>query len=145
MLITEIDQDLKQAIKAKDEITVSALRNLKAEIQNVKISKQHDLSIDETLEVIRKKVKQHKDSIESFRAGNRNDLVSTEEQQMAVLQKYLPAQMSQDQVRELVKKTITELAATQKDFGKVMKEVLIKAAGQTDGSIVSKIVKEILK
>jgi uncharacterized protein YqeY len=141
----DIDSDLKQAQVEKNEITVSALRNLKAEIKNVAIEKQRELSEAEVLEVVRKKVKQHKDSIEGFTKGGRSDLVEREQKQMEVLQKYLPAQMEEPEVRDLVKKTIGELNAKAADFGKVMKEVLTRSNGRTDGSIVSKLVKEELK
>lgn len=144
-MITEtIDQDFKNALREKDEITVSALRNLKAEIKNIEIAKQKQLSEDEVLAAVAKKVKQHKDSIESFLAGNRADLIAHEEKQMAVLLKYLPKQMGEPEVRELVKQAIAELSAggAKPDFGKLMKEVMARAKGQTDGSVASKIVKE---
>jgi uncharacterized protein len=142
MLIEQIDQDFKQAMRDKNEIVVSSLRNLKSEIKNLEIAKQKTSSQEDVLTVLRKKVKQHKDSIESFKSGGREDLVAHEQQQMEVLQKYLPQQMEESKVRELVKAVIVDTAAKQSDFGKVMKEVLAKAQGQTDGTVVSKIVKE---
>ncbi len=142
MTIASIDSDLKDAQKAKDETKLGALRILKSEIKNAEIEKRSELTEDEVLKVIAKKVKQHKDSIESFKSGGRQDLVEHEEKQMAVLMHYLPAQMSEDNVRALVKEVITAMDAKQADFGKVMKEVLAKAKGQTDGSVVSKIAKE---
>ena len=141
----QLNEDFKAAMRAKDEVTVGALRILKAEIKNAEIEKKGELSPEELLKVVAKKVKQHKDSIESFKAGGRADLVEHEEKQMAVLQKYLPAQMGEDEVRALVKAVIAETSATQKDFGKVMKEVLSRAKGQTDGSVVSRLAKEELK
>lgn len=145
MLLTQINDGLKQAMRDKDEIVLSALRNLKAEITNSELEKKTELSEEEILKVVAKKVKQHKDSIESFKSGGRNDLVEHEQQQMAVLAKFLPAQLSEDEVRAVVKDVISELQAKPSDFGKVMKEVLAKAQGQTDGTVVSKIVKEELK
>ena len=137
-----IDSDLKQAQIEKNEITVSSLRNLKAEIKNVAIAKQQELSESEVLDVVRKKVKQHRDSIEGFLKGGRADLVQREQQQMQVLLKYLPAQMSEDEVRKLVKQVVADQNAKAQDFGKVMKEVLTKASGRTEGGTVSKIVKQ---
>lgn len=145
MLSEQIDQDLKIALKEKSEIAVSALRNLKAALKNAEIEKGGALSDDEVLKVMAKKVKQHKDSIDSFVAGNRTDLAEHETGQMHLLEKYLPKQMSEDEVKALTLSVITEMKATAADFGKVMKEVLSKAAGRTDGSVVSKIVKENLK
>lgn len=145
MILEQIDQDLTAALKAKDEIVSSALRNLKAEIKNTEIEKRKPLSDEEVLEVVRKKVKQHRDSIESFKAGNRQDLVEHEQAQMEVLAKFLPSQMDENQTRILVKEAVRKLSATQKDFGKVMKEVLAAAKGSADGATVSKILKEELK
>jgi uncharacterized protein len=142
MLFEQIDTDLKQALRDKNELVVSSLRNLKSEVKNAEIEKHEPLNDEEVLAVLRKKVKQHKDSIEGFRSGNREDLVVHEQGQMEVLQKYLPAQMDESKVRELVKTVIGELSAKQSDFGKVMKEVLARAKGQTEGNVVSKIVKE---
>lgn len=145
MIIKKIEKDLIEAQKRKDEVTVSALRNLKSELKNTEISKGHELSEQEVLAVISKKVKQHKDSIESFTAGGRNDLVEFEQKQMTVLQTYLPQQMSEDEVRILVKQVVADLTASVSDFGKVMKEVIVRSKGQSDGSVISKIVKEELK
>lgn len=145
MLIDSIEVDFKQAMKAKDEVVLSSLRNLKSGMKNVQIEKGKDLTEEDVITLLRRKIKQHKDSIASFQTGGRQDLVEHEQLQLKVLEKYLPAQMSEDQVRELVKSVIGQTSAKLADFGKVMKEVLAKAAGQTDGSVVSKLVKEELK
>lgn len=143
MLIETLDQDFKNALREKNELVVSALRNLKAEIKNIEIAKQKELSDDEVLSAVSRKVKQHKDSIDSFRSGGRQDLADHEERQMAVLVKYLPKQLDESEVRDLVKTVIADLSASApSDFGKVMKEAMVRAKGQTDGSVVSKIVKE---
>lgn len=145
MLLEQLDRDLKNALKEKNELVLSSLRNLKAALMNVELEKKHALSDDEVLSVIAKKVKQHKDSIESFTAGARTDLADHEKAQMEVLRKYLPAALSEVEVEKIVKQTIADLNATAKDFGKVMKEVVGKVKGQADGSIISKFVKENLK
>jgi uncharacterized protein YqeY len=144
-LLTQIEEDFKKAFKAKEETVKSALSNLKAALKNAEIEKKYTLSEPEIASVIGKKVKQHKDSITEFEKGGRPDLVENETKQMQVLQTYLPKQMDESQVRNLVTDTIHEMNATAADFGKVMKAVLAKAAGQTDGTVVSKIVKEELK
>ncbi len=145
MIIEQIDTDLKVALKEKNETASSALRNLKAAVKNVEIEKQTPLTDDEVLKVIAKKVKQHKDSIESFQTGNRADLVANETAQMKILEKYLPQQMSEAEVGKIVQETISSLNATVADFGKVMKAVVARVAGQADGSVISKLVKEHLK
>lgn len=142
MTLNQLNEDFKNAMREKNEVTVGALRILKSEIKNAEIEKGSELTEEEISKVIAKKVKQHKDSIESFKTGGRSDLVEHEEKQMAVLTAYLPKQMGEDEVRALVKAVVAETSATQADFGKVMKEVLARAKGQTDGSVVSKIAKE---
>jgi uncharacterized protein YqeY len=171
MLLQQIDQDLKIAQKERNDLTVSALRNLKAALKNAQIAaqtlsgrasptpastrvergeeggreKQQPLSEDEVLGVIARQVKQHQDSIESFKSGNRPDLVQHEQAQMAVLEKFLPKQMDEEHIHSLILAVIADLSAKPSDFGKVMKEVLSRARGQTNGTIVSKIVQEELK
>ena len=145
MLLESIESDFKTAFKAKDEVGKSALSNLKAAVKNAEVDKGSALTDDEVLLVITKKVKQHKDSITSFEAGNRADLANNEKAQMAVLQKYLPAQLTEDDIRKIVLQVINQTNATAKDFGTVMKAVTAKTKSAADGSLVSKIVKENLK
>ena len=142
MFLDQIDLDLKSAMKEKNEVTLSALRNLKAALKNAEIEKKEVLTDEEALKVVQKKVKQHKDSIDGFKAGGRQDLVATEQSQMQVLEKYLPKAMEESEVRAHVKAAISETSATVNDFGKVMKAVMVKVAGRADGSVISKIVKE---
>lgn len=144
MLQAQLEEDFKTAFKSKNEVAVAALRNAKAAIQNAQLTKP-SLTDEEVLAVLAKKVKQHKDSIMEFERANRQDLADVEKAQMAVLEKYLPKQMADAEVRNLVQTVIAELAAKPSDFGKVMKEALSRARGQTDGTVVSKIVKEELK
>jgi uncharacterized protein YqeY len=145
MLIEQIDNDYKTAFKAHDDIAKSSLSNVRASIKNAELEKRSPLTDAEVMAVVAKKVKQHKDSISEFEKGQRPDLVATEQAQMKILEGYLPKQMAQDDVRKLVLEAISSLQAKPSDFGRVMKEVLAKAEGQTDGSVVSRIVKEELK
>lgn len=142
MLIDQIDQDLKSAMKEKNETALSALRNLKAALKNYEIEKHTDLTDADVLQVLGKKVKQHKDSIESFKAGNREDLVAVEIAQMQILEKYLPAQMDEAELTDIIKKVIVNLNAGASDFGKVMKEVVAKVKGRAGGTVISKLVKQ---
>jgi hypothetical protein len=145
MLLEQIDADMVSALKTKNEIVLSSLRNLKAAFQNVEIEKRRALSDEDAISAIAKKVKQHKDSIASFLAGNRQDLVAIETAQMQVLEKYLPQQMSETEVAKIVSDAIAKLQATPADFGKVMKEVVSQVKGQADGSVISRLVREQLK
>jgi uncharacterized protein YqeY len=145
MILEKLENDYKTAFKAKDEIAKSSLGNVRAAIKNAELEKRSELTDAEVLAVVSKKVKQHKDSISEFEKGGRQDLVDKEQAQMKILEGYLPKQMDEADVRKIVAETIQSLNATPADFGKVMKEVLARAAGQTDGSVVSRIVKEELK
>ena len=144
-LIQTIDEDLKTALKTKDEVVLMELRNLKSALKNAEIESGQALTDVEALKVMSKKLKQHKDSVESFKSGARPDLVATEEAQMRVLEKYLPKQMAESEVAKIVSEIIGSMNATSADFGKVMKEVVAKVAGQADGTVISKLVKEHLK
>jgi uncharacterized protein len=137
----QIDRDFKQALKEKNDIVLSSLRNLKAEIKNVEIAKRKELSEEEIAGVVVKKAKQHKDSIESFSKGGRSDLVAYEESQLKALQKYMPEQLGEEEIRLAVKEIVSEMGEDA-DFGKVMGRVMGKLKGKADGSIVSKVVKE---
>jgi hypothetical protein len=145
-LLEEIQQDLTQAQKSKDELKVSTLRLLLSGIKNFEIAKQgtsYSASDEEIVGVIQKEIKQRKESIEQFKAGNRQELVDKETKEMEILQQYLPEQMSEDEIRGLVEKRINELgASTIADTGKVMGVLSQELKGKADLSAVSKIVRE---
>ena len=141
----ELQDALKQALKSGDKVTLSTLRLFISEIKYKKIEDlvKGDLSEDKILGVLNKMMKRYKDSIEQFGAGGRQDLVEKERAEMAVLEKYIPAQMSESEVLAIVAAAIQETGATSiKDMGKVMKLTLERAKGRADGSVVSRIVKE---
>lgn len=142
----QLQEDLKQAMLAKDEIKKSVLRMLLSAITYYEIQKGgagYEASEEDVLTVIQKDVKQRKDSIEQFKNGGRQDLVDKETQELTLLEKFMPAQMSEDEVKTLVKEAITQTnASTPQDMGKVMRALMPKTKGKADGSLVSKIVKE---
>jgi hypothetical protein len=138
-----IDQDFTSAVKAREAFVVSVLRMLRASMKNAEIAKMSELTEDEIIDVVGKEVKQIKDSLESFEKAGRDDLAEKARQELEVLQKYLPEQLSEDALRELVKQAIAELGeVTPADFGKVMSAVMQAAKGKAEGSQVSAIVKE---
>jgi len=115
---------------------------LKSAIEYYKIEKKQEKLTDaDVTTVIKKQIKQRQDSIEGFEKGGRTDLVEKEKAELAVLKSYLPEELSQPQVEEVVKATITELGATTKaDIGRVMKAVQAKVAGRADNRLVSQLV-----
>jgi uncharacterized protein len=143
MLKDKIDADLKYSLKNKETAKVSTLRFLKSAMQNMAIEKKKDLEDEEIISVIKKQVKQRKDSVESFKKGNRMDLVDKEEKELRILEEYLPEELSREDVAFLIKEAIRESgAASIKDMGNVIKLVMAKAKGKADGSMVSFVVKE---
>ncbi len=147
MLLEKIKNDLKQALKAKDEARVSTLRFLLSAIHNKEIALRcaqgKNLPDEEVVEVIRQQVKLRKESIEAFKTGKRDDLVKKEQGELEILNNYLPQQISQGELTKVVEEEILETGATgPRDFGKVMGEVMAKVKGQAEGQKVAKIVKE---
>jgi uncharacterized protein YqeY len=142
MLMDKIAADMKDAMRAKDAVRLSTLRLLKSAVEYHKIEKKQEQLTDvEVTAVIKKQIKQRQDSIEGFEKGGRADLVEKEKAELAVLKTYLPEELSQAQVEEVVKATIAEVGATAKtDMGKVMKAVQAKLAGRADNRLVSQIV-----
>ncbi len=142
MLTDKIAADMKDAMRAKDAPRLSTLRLLKSAIEYYKIEKKQEKLTDaDVTTVIKKQIKQRQDSIEGFEKGGRTDLVEKEKAELAVLKSYLPEELSQPQVEEIVKATIAELGATTKaDMGKVMKAVQAKLAGRADNRLVSQVV-----
>ena len=148
MLADKIENDLKAAMKSKDILKVETLRMLKAALHNFLIEKRKDKAEDqEIMGLIQKQIKSREDSIEGFKKGSRQDLVDKEEAQLNILQSYLPEQMGESEVRELVNKLISELRSAGKtlEMGLVMKEVMAKLKGQADGSLVREMVEEVSK
>jgi len=143
----QIEKDLVEARKAKNELVVSTLGMLKAAVVNAEISAMRKAFSDEDVQkVIASEVKKHKDSIAEYEKGGRADLVSKEKQELELLTKYLPAELGEEELKKIVEEKIKELgAAGPGDFGKVMGVVMKAAAGRASGDRVGKIVREILK
>ncbi len=139
----KITADIKAAMIAKESIKLGALRMLQAAIKNREIDmRPNPITPDEVLGVIKKLVKQRKESIEQFQQAGRQDLVDQETAELKVLEVYLPAQMGREQIEALVVEVIATLGAkTVKDMGPVMKEVIARSAGAADNKIVSEVIK----
>lgn len=141
----KLSEDMKTAMKAKDSARLSTIRMLNSSIKNKEIDQRRDLAEDEVMAVISTAVKQRRDSIEQFKTAGRQDLVEKEEAETAILLSYLPQQLTEDEIRGIVKSAITETSATSgKDMGKVMKVIMPQTKGKADGGLVNKVVKELL-
>ena len=141
-----IENEFKAALKGRDKIKVSTLRMLKADIINTKLDQnKKTLKDEEIVKIIQRQIKQHKDSIEQFEKGKRQDLAEKEKKELDILLSYMPEQMSEEELKKIINDTIKELEAKSKsDMGKVMKSVMERVKGKADGKKVSQIVSSIL-
>lgn len=138
-----LQQDLKTAMKEKDTIRKNVITMVRAAILQQEKDKRIGMDDEGILDVIAKAVKQRKDSIPEFEKGNRPDLVKDLEREVDILMSYLPEQLSEDEVDELVTQTIFEVGAqSAKDMGNVMKALMPKVKGRADGRIVNMLVKK---
>lgn len=141
----QIDLDFLEAFKAKNAEKTSVLRLIKSSLKNSEISKKSALSDIEVIKVLQKEISQRRDSIQQYTTGGREDLAAKEAAEIIILEEYLPTQLSDSELEEIVKKAVAELAATTKsDFGKVMARIMPLVAGKSDGSRVSQIVSSLL-
>ena len=144
MLEEKILNDYKQAMKNKDKIKSSILSFLRSNMINQAIGlKKKSLEDKEVISTIKKLVKQHQDSIQQFKQGKREDLVTKETQELEILKSYLPAELAPDELAKIIDEVISQAQATgPKDMGRVMKEVMAKVASQADGKLVSDLVRQ---
>ncbi|WP_297819031.1 GatB/YqeY domain-containing protein [uncultured Lactobacillus sp.] len=134
-------QDMKKAMKEKDKDTLTVVRSLKAALMNYKIKVGHDLTDEDDLTVLSSALKQRKESLEEFTKANRDDLITQTQKEMDVIEKYMPKQMSKEELEKVVEETISEVgASSKKDFGKVMQALMPKIKGKADGKSASTIV-----
>jgi uncharacterized protein YqeY len=146
-----LNEDLKAAMKARDTIRLDCLRMLKSKILEKEVTLRakegvdYELTDEQVIEVASSYAKQRRDSIESYRQGGREELAAKEETELAIIESYLPKQLSRDQIVEIVRSAIEETGASSaKDMGAVMKAVMPRVKGQADGKLVNQIVHEAL-
>ena len=140
-----LKEDMKEALKAKDKVKLSTIRMINSLIKNAEIEKRGELTDEEIVQLLMKYAKQRRESIEMYEKGGRQDLVEKEKAELTVVESYLPKQMTKEEIREIVKEAIEETGASSlKDIGKVMKVVMPKVRGRADGSLVNKIVRDLL-
>ncbi|HEY9793943.1 MAG TPA: GatB/YqeY domain-containing protein [Candidatus Obscuribacterales bacterium] len=141
----QISADLKEAMKARDQLRIDTLRAALSAFSYKKVETGKDLSAEEEIAVLSKQVKQRNDSIAEFTKGGRPELAEKEARERDILAKYLPAQKSEDEVRELVRQIIGGMPAETRNQGAVMKAVMPQLKGQADGNLIRQIVAEELK
>ena len=136
-------EDLKEAMKEKNEIKKNAIQMVRAGILQIEKDKGIELTDEQIIELIAKEVKKRKDSIADYKKGGREDLVNQINEEISYLEKYLPKQLTEEEITVIVKQIIAELGATtMKDMGKVMKAAKEKMGVTADGKTINKVVKE---
>lgn len=141
----QLNNDLKTAMKAHDKLSLSVIRMIKSEILNEQGRVGHEWNDEDFAAVINRAYKQRKESINEFQKGGRDDLVQETEAELKVVEKYMPEQLSDEELQTIISDVIAETGATSKaDFGKVMSKLMPKVKGKADGSKVNEIVKNTL-
>lgn len=144
-LKNKLMEDLKTSMKNKDTVRKNTITMVRAAIKQIEVDERKELSEEEIIEIISKQFKEKRLVIEEFQKANRDDLVDLTNKEMEILLDYLPEQLSEEEVEEIVKETIAEVnASSMKDIGLIMKAVMPKVKGKTDGNIVSNIAKKLL-
>lgn len=147
MLIKDVlTEDMKHAMKNKEKLRLAVIRMVRSSIRNIEIDDKKELTDDDVLNVLMKEVKMRKDSVEEFKKADRADLIEQTEQEIEVLQKYLPKPLTDEELCKIVEQVIANVGATTvKDMGKVMEAVKSEAKGSADGKRISQMVRKSLK
>ncbi|MDT2800680.1 GatB/YqeY domain-containing protein [Vagococcus lutrae] len=144
-LLAILNNDIKQAMHEKDKETLGVLRLMKAAIQNAGIESGRELTEEEELAIVIKEAKQRRDSLKEFEAAGRDDLVEKGHHELSIVERYLPEQLSEEELTEMIEKTMKEANITSmKEFGKLMGILMPKVKGKADGNQVNQIVKSLL-
>ena len=142
-LLERLNSDMKQAMKNKEKDKLSVIRMIKASIQNEALKTGNEISEEEELTVLSREVKQRKDSLHEFDKAGREDLVEKIRTELQYVELYMPKQLSEEEVSEIVKQAISETGASSKaEMGKVMAVIMPKVKGKADGSLVNKLVQQ---
>ena len=145
MLFDVLNDEIKNAMRNKETVKRDALRAVVSDIKLSVKETKHDLSEEEQLVILNKHVKQVKESIEAYTSGNRPDLAEAEEEKLAVLVAFLPKQMTEDEVRALIEKTITEQSLDTSNKGLLMKNLMPLFKGKADGKMVNMLIGSYVK
>jgi uncharacterized protein YqeY len=144
-ILDDLNSALKEAMKSRDEVRVSAIRMMKASLKNKEIEKMGNLSDEDVLQVLSTLAKQRRESIEQFSAAGRTELAEKESRELEIITAYLPKQLSPEELDEVIRSAISESGAKSAgDMGKLMKVLMPKVKGAADGKIVNQRVRELL-
>lgn len=142
-ILNQLNEDMKTAMRAKDKDSLTTIRMIKSAIQNEEIRKGSELNQDEEIAIVSREKKQRLESLNEFEKADRDDLVEKLNRELEIVDKYLPEQLAEDEVRGIVNETINEVGAeSMQDMGKVMSTIMPKVAGRADGGTINKLVRE---
>ena len=145
MLKDKLLEDLKNSMKEKNVVRKNVIQMVRAAILQVEKDKKIELSDEEIINIMAKEAKKRKDSLEDYKKSNRQDLIEQIEEEIHIIEEYLPKQLSKEEIAEIVKEVIKEVGATSiKDMGKVMKSAKEKIGAASDGKTINEVVKELL-
>ncbi len=140
-----LNQDLKEAMKDKDSFRLSVVRMLKSSLKNEEINRNKPLSEEEELSVLTRELKMRLDSLQEFERAGRKDLIDKAQREIAIVKSYLPEELSEEELRQMIQEVISQVGATsKKDMGKVMANLMPKVTGRADGKRVNQLVQEYL-
>ena len=142
-ILNQLNEDMKTAMRAKDKDSLTTIRMIKSAIQNEEIRKGSELNQDEEIAIVSREKKQRLESLNEFEKAERDDLVEKLNRELEIVNKYLPEQLAEEEVRGIVNETINEVGAeSMQDMGKVMSTIMPKVAGRADGGTINKLVRE---
>ncbi|MFD1952631.1 GatB/YqeY domain-containing protein [Paenibacillus thailandensis] len=145
-LSERLNDDMKQAMKNQDKFKLATIRMVRASIKNLEIDLKRPLDDNEVLDILSREIKQRKDSLQEFEKAGRDDLVTALRAEIEIISQYLPAQLSEEEIKAIVTQTIQELGASSKaEMGKVMGALLPKVKGRADGKLVNQLVQQFLQ
>ncbi|KOY15676.1 MULTISPECIES: GatB/YqeY domain-containing protein [Paenibacillus] len=145
-LSERLNEDMKQAMKSKDKFKLSNIRLIRSTIKNLEIDLKRDLDDNEVLDILSREIKQRKDALQEFDKAGREDLAANAKAEIELLSQYLPAQLTEEEIKVIVQQTIQETGASSKaEMGKVMSALMPKVKGKADGKLVNQAVQQFLQ
>ncbi len=145
-LSERLNDDMKNAMRSQDKFRLSVIRMVRSSIKNVEIDQRKTLTDNEVLEILGRELKQRKDSLQEFEKAGRDDLVESLKAEIDIISEYMPEQLSEEEVADIVKQTIQEVGASSKaEMGKVMGALMPKVKGRADGKLVNQLVQQLLQ
>lgn len=142
----QLNEDMKQAMKSQDKFKLSVIRMVRSAIKNIEIDQRKTLDDNEVLDILNREIKQRRDALQEFQKAGRDDLAEAAQAEIAVIAKYLPQQLTEEEIQAIVRQTIQETGASSKaDMGKVMSALMPKVKGRADGKLVNGIVQQELQ